>query len=109
MKKTKLCKTLNIKYPIIQGGMVWVSGGKLAAAVANAGGLGVIGAGSMKPDLLDHHIKKAKSLTQNTLAINLPLLYKDIEKQIEIALAHDIKVFITSAGSPKNFTQKLYF
>lgn len=107
MKKTKLCKTLNIKYPIIQGGMVWVSGGKLAAAVANAGGLGVIGAGSMKPDLLDHHIKKAKSLTQNTLAINLPLLYKDIEKQIEIALAHDIKVFITSAGSPKKFTQKL--
>lgn len=107
MKKTRICDLLNIEYPIIQAGMVWVSGGKLAAASANAGVLGVIGAGSMKPDLLSHHILKAQSLTSKSIAVNLPLLYKDIDKQIKVCLDHDIKIFITSAGSPKKFTSEL--
>lgn len=107
MKETKISKLLNIKYPIIQGGMVWVSGGKLAAAASNAGCLGVIGAGSMHPDLLSVHIKKAQALTNKPLAINLPLLYSKIEEQISIALDLGIKVFITSAGSPKKYTQFL--
>lgn len=107
MKKSKVQKLLNIDYPIIQGGMVWVSGGKLAAAASNAGCLGVIGAGSMKPDLLKHHIEKAQSLTDKSLAVNLPLLYKDIEAQISTALDAGIKIFVTSAGSPKKFTKFL--
>lgn len=107
MKKNNIQQLLNIKYPIIQAGMVWVSGGKLAAAAANAGCLGVIGAGSMKPDLLKQHINKAQSLTNNPLAVNLPLLYKDIEAQIKTSIDCGIKIFITSAGSPKKFTKFL--
>lgn len=107
MKDTKITKLLNIKYPIIQGGMVWVSGGKLAAAAANAGCLGVIGAGSMKPELLREHIVKAQNLTDKSLAVNLPLLYSKVEEQIQIALDLGIKIFITSAGSPKKFTKFL--
>jgi enoyl-[acyl-carrier protein] reductase II len=107
MKKNNIQQLLNIKYPIIQAGMVWVSGGKLAAAAANAGCLGVIGAGSMKPDLLKQHINKAQSLTNNSLAVNLPLLYKDIEAQIKTSIDCGIKIFITSAGSPKKFTKFL--
>lgn len=107
MKKNSVCDLLKIDYPLIQAGMVWVSGGKLAAASANAGILGVIGAGSMKPDLLFHHITKAKSLTTKSLAVNVPLLYKDADKQIQTALDLGIKIFITSAGSPKIFTKKL--
>lgn len=107
MKKTKLCKILKIQYPIIQGGMVWVSGGKLAGAVSKSGGLGVIGAGSMKPELLKQHIIKAQQLTQNPIAINIPLLYKDAQKQMQIAIEMDIKIIITSAGSPKKYTSFL--
>ncbi|MCT4641615.1 MAG: nitronate monooxygenase [Bacteriovoracaceae bacterium] len=103
----KVTQILGIKYPIIQGGMVWVSGAKLAAAVSKAGGLGVIGAGSMAPDLLDQQIKKAKELTSNPIAVNLPLLYSKIEEQIKICLKNDIKILITSAGSPKKFTSYL--
>jgi enoyl-[acyl-carrier protein] reductase II len=97
---------LPIRYPIVQAGMVWVSGGKLAAASANAGILGVIGAGSMKPDLLKLHIEKAKLLTSNPerLAVNVPLLYEKTKEQLEIALDLGIKIFITSAGSPKTYT-----
>lgn len=104
-----ICKLLGIKYPIIQAGMVWVSGAKLAAASSNAGILGVIGAGSMKPDLLDLQIKKAKSLSKNphAIAVNIPLLYKYVEEQIEICLKNEIKVFITSAGPPARFTKYL--
>lgn len=89
--------------------MVWVSGGKLAAASANAGILGVIGAGSMKPDLLEHHILKAKSLTSHPerLAVNVPLLYEKSKEQLETSLALGIKIFITSAGSPKTYTKWL--
>lgn len=100
---------LPIKYPIIQAGMVWVSGGKLAAASANAGILGVIGAGSMKPELLREHIQKAKSLTTHPerLAVNVPLLYSGASEQIDVALSEGLKIFITSAGSPKKFTTSL--
>lgn len=100
---------LPIEHPIIQAGMVYVSGGKLAAASANAGILGVIGAGSMNPELLDHHIKKAKSLTDHPerLAVNVPLLYEKTSEQIDVALKNGIKIFITSAGSPKTWTKFL--
>ena len=109
--KGPLCKLLGIKYPLIQAGMVWVSGAKLAAASANAGILGVIGAGSMKPDLLKQHLQKAKALLrpdcQGKLAVNVPLLYHGVEEQLNIALSEGISIFITSAGSPKLFTKKL--
>lgn len=107
MKKTSLCKLLGITYPIIQAGMVYVSGAKLAAASANAGCLGVIGAGSMSLELLDSQLKKANSLTDRPLAINLPLFYSKIEEQIQIALDNGIKIFITSAGNPKKYTSYL--
>ena len=97
---------LPLQYPLIQAGMVWVSGGRLAAASANAGILGVIGAGSMNPELLEHHIHKAKSLTTHSerLAVNVPLLYEKTKEQLEISLKLGIKIFITSAGSPKTYT-----
>jgi enoyl-[acyl-carrier protein] reductase II len=97
----------NIELPIIQAGMVWVSGGKLAAAASEAGALGIIGAGSMNPDLLKQHIKKARALTRKPLAVNIPLLYSKVEEQIDVAITEGIKIFFTSAGSPKTFTKKL--
>ncbi len=105
--KTRVSDLFQIKYPIIQGGMVWVSGGKLAAAVSNAGGLGLVGAGSMKPDLLKHHLEKAQSLTSKPIGVNVPLLYEKAQEQIETALNCGIKIFFTSAGSPKKFTNFL--
>lgn len=96
-----------IRLPIIQAGMVWVSGGRLAAAAASSGALGLIGAGSMKPDLLAHHIKKAQSLTNKPIGVNVPLLYHAVEEQIQTALDLGIRIFFTSAGSPKKFTQTL--
>lgn len=103
----KLTELFGIKYPIIQGGMVWVSGGKLAGAVSKSGGLGLVGAGSMKPELLSEHIKKAQSITTNPLGINVPLLYKYSEDQIKTALDLGIRIFFTSAGSPKKYTSFL--
>ncbi len=102
-----ITKLFGIQYPIIQGGMVWVSGGKLAGAVSKAGGLGLVGAGSMKPDLLAEHIKKAQGITDRPLGVNVPLLYKYSEDQINTALALGIKIFFTSAGSPKKYTSFL--
>jgi enoyl-[acyl-carrier protein] reductase II len=98
-----------IDYPLIQAGMVWVSGGKLAAASANAGILGVIGAGSMKPELLKLHLEKAKALTHrhDRLAVNVPLLYEKTGEQLKTALELGIKNIITSAGSPKTYTSWL--
>jgi enoyl-[acyl-carrier protein] reductase II len=87
--------------------MVWVSGAKLAAAVSNAGGLGLIGAGSMKPDLLEEHIKKAYKLTEKPFGVNIPIFSKYAEKQVEVALKNNIKIFFMSAGSPKKFTSYL--
>lgn len=103
----KICDLLKIKYPIIQAGMVWVSGGKLAAAASNAGALGLIGAGSMKPELLKEHITKAKSLTKNPFGINVPLLYHGVEDQLKTALDEGVRIFFTSAGSPKKYTKFL--
>ncbi len=102
-------KIVPIKYPIIQAGMVYVSGGKLAAASAEAGILGVVGAGSMNPELLKYHLEKAISLTTHPerLAVNVPLLYEKTSEQIEVALRCGIKIFITSAGSPKTYTAEL--
>ena len=102
-----ICSLFKVQYPIIQGGMVWVSGGKLAASVSEAGGLGLIGAGSMQPELLDHHIKKALSLTNKPIGVNIPLLYSKSDEQIKIALNNGIRIFFTSAGSPKKFTTML--
>jgi enoyl-[acyl-carrier protein] reductase II len=104
-----ICDLFPIQYPLIQAGMVWVSGGKLAAASANAGILGVIGAGSMKPDLLELHIEKAKHLTthHDRLAVNVPLLYEKTKEQLEVSLKAGIRHFITSAGSPKTYTSWL--
>lgn len=96
-----------IRVPIVQAGMVWVSGGKLAAAASQAGALGLIGAGSMQPDLLRLHIRKAKALTDKPFGINLPLLYAKAREQIDVALEEGVRIFFTSAGSPKTFTSYL--
>ncbi|RYG41331.1 MAG: DUF561 domain-containing protein [Chitinophagaceae bacterium] len=97
----------NIKYPIIQAGMIWCSGWKLASAVSNAGGLGIIGAGSMYPEVLRLHIKKCKAATQKPFAVNLPLLYPDIDQLIDIVIEEDVKIVFTSAGNPATWTGKL--
>lgn len=104
---TRLTELLGIDKPIIQAGMVYVSGAKLAAAAAQSGCLGVVGAGSMAPELLASQLEKLKSLTSRPVAVNLPLLYARIEEQIDVALQQGIRIFITSAGSPSRFTQKL--
>jgi enoyl-[acyl-carrier protein] reductase II len=106
-QKNSVTNLFGIQYPIIQGGMVWVSGGKLAGAVSKAGGLGLVGAGSMKPDLLAEHIKKAQQITDKPVGVNVPLLYKYCEEQINTALDLGIKIFFTSAGSPKKYTSFL--
>ena len=103
----KITKLFNIKYPIIQGGMIWCSGAKLAAAVSNAGGLGLIGAGSMYPDVLQTHIRKCKTLTDKPFGVNLPLLMGDAEEKINIIIEEGVKIIFTSAGSPKKWTPYL--
>lgn len=100
----KITQLFNIKYPIIQGGMVWVSGWRLASAVSNAGGLGLIGAGSMYPEVLREHIQKCKKATQRPFGVNVPLLYPDIEKIIDIIVEEEVKTVFTSAGNPKIWT-----
>ncbi len=95
---------LGIKIPIIQAGMVWTSGWKLAAAVSNAGGLGLIGSGSMKPELLREHIRKLHNASNKTFGVNVPLLRGDSEQLIATALEEGVRVFFTSAGNPKTFT-----
>lgn len=96
-----------IKYPIIQAGMVWCSGWKLASSVSNAGGLGLIGAGSMHPEMLEEHIKKCKAATQNSFGVNVPLLYPEIEKIMEIIIRNKVAIVFTSAGNPKTWTSTL--
>jgi len=96
-----------IKYPVIQGGMVWCSGYKLAAAVSNAGGLGLIGAGSMYPDVLREHIRKAKAATQKPFGVNVPLIYPDIEEIMQIIIDEKVSIVFTSAGNPKTYTTGL--
>ncbi len=102
-----LSQLFKINYPIIQAGMIWVSGWKLASAVSNAGGLGMIGAGSMYPDVLRTHIQKCKAATAKPFAVNLPLLYPDIDKHIQIIIEEKVPVVFTSAGNPKTWTAYL--
>ena len=97
----------NIKYPIVQGGMVWVSGWKLASAVSNAGGLGLIGAGSMYPDVLREHIQKCKKATDNPFGVNVPMLYPQIDELMDIIVEEDVNIVFTSAGNPKTWTSFL--
>jgi len=97
----------NIKYPIIQGGMVWVSGWKLASAVSNAGGLGLIGAGSMYPDILQEHIQKCKKATDKPFGVNVPMLYPQVDELMDIIVEEDVKIVFTSAGNPKTWTSFL--
>ena len=103
----RITALFQINYPIIQAGMVWASGWKLASAVSNAGGLGTIGAGSMYPDTLREHIQKCKAATSNPFAVNLPLLYPDLDKHIQIIMEEGVKIVFTSAGNPKTWTQLL--
>lgn len=103
----KITKLFDIKYPLIQGGMIWCSGAKLAAAVSNAGGLGLIGAGSMYPEVLQAHIRKCKTLTDKPFGVNLPLLMGDAEEKINIILSEGVKIIFTSAGNPKTWTSYL--
>ncbi|MBE0551818.1 MAG: nitronate monooxygenase [Ignavibacterium sp.] len=105
--KTMITEVLGIKYPIIQAGMVWVSGWKLASAISNCGGLGLIGAGSMKPDLLREHLQKCKSATDKPFGVNIPLLRKDADELVKVCLEEGVKIFFTSAGNPKTFTSLL--
>lgn len=100
-------RLFNIKYPIVQGGMIWCSGWELAAAVSNAGGLGLIGSGSMYPDILREHIKKCKQATNNPFGVNVPLLYPNIEEHIKIIIEEGVKIVFTSAGNPKTWTNHL--
>lgn len=105
--ENRICSLLNIKYPIIQGGMVWCSGWKLASAVSNAGGLGLIGAGSMRPDVLQEHIRKCKAATDKPFGVNVPLMYPDVETIMKIIVEEGVKVVFTSAGNPKAWTSFL--
>ncbi len=105
--KNRITELLNIKYPIIQAGMVWVSGWKLASAVSNCGGLGLIGAGSMKPELLKEHLLKCKTATDKPFGVNIPLLRKDADELVNVSLDEGVKIFFTSAGNPKTFTALL--
>lgn len=102
-----ITKLFKIQYPIIQAGMVWTSGWKLTSAVSNAGGLGLIGSGSMHPDVLRLHIQKCKAATSKPFGVNIPLLYPDIEKHIQIVIDEKIKIVFTSAGNPKKYTSIL--
>ena len=104
----RICSLFGIKYPIIAGGMIWCSGWRLAAAVSNAGGLGLIGAGSMHPETLREHIQKCKAATTKPFGVNIPLMYPQIEEIMQIVVEEGVKVVFTSAGSPKKWTDYLH-
>ena len=103
----RICALFNIQYPIIQGGMVWCSGWRLAAAVSNAGGLGLLGAGSMHPEVLREHIRKCQAATQKPFGVNVPLMYPEIETLMQIIIDEGVKIIFTSAGNPKTWTARL--
>ena len=103
----RVTELFNIEYPIIQAGMIWASGWRLASAVSNAGGLGLIGSGSMYPEVLREHIKKCSAATPKPFGVNVPLLYPDIEKHIEIIVEEKVPIVFTSAGNPKTWTKVL--
>ncbi|WP_297984407.1 nitronate monooxygenase [uncultured Chryseobacterium sp.] len=106
-QQNRITKLFDIKYPIIQGGMIWHSGWKLASAVSNCGGLGLIGAGSMYPDILRENIQKCKAATDKPFGVNVPMLYPNIEEIIQIILEEGVKIVFTSAGNPKTYTETL--
>jgi enoyl-[acyl-carrier protein] reductase II len=103
----RIASLLNIKYPLVQAGMIWCSGWKLASAVSNAGGLGLIGAGSMNPEILEEHIKKCKAATHYPFGVNIPLLYPQVEDQFTIIIREGVKIVFTSAGNPAKWTSYL--
>ena len=103
----RICELFDIQYPIIQGGMVWCSGWRLAAAVSNAGGLGLLGAGSMHPEVLREHIRKCQAATTKPFGVNVPLMYPEIETLMQIIQEEGVKIVFTSAGNPKTWTARL--
>jgi len=105
--KNRITELFGINYPIIQAGMIWCAGWELASAVSNAGGLGIIGAGSMYPDVLKEHIQKAKKATQKPFAVNIPLLYPNIEDHVETIIKEKVPIVFSSAGNPKTWTSIL--
>ena len=105
--QNKITQLFGIEYPIIQAGMVWASGWRLASAVSNAGGLGLLGAGSMYPEVLEEHIVKCKKATDKPFGVNVPMLYPDIEKLMDIIVKHEVEIVFTSAGNPKTWTKFL--
>jgi enoyl-[acyl-carrier protein] reductase II len=105
--KNRITELFGIEYPIIQAGMIWCSGWELASAVSNAGGLGIIGSGSMYPEVLRQHIQKCKTATNRPFAVNVPMLYPDIEKHMAIIIEEKVPIVFTSAGNPKTFTSLL--
>lgn len=107
MFSNRITQLFNIDYPIIQAGMIWTSGWRLASAVSNAGGLGLLGAGSMYPEVLREHIQKCKKATDKPFGVNIPLLYPDIDKHIAVVIDEGVKVVFTSAGNPKTWTEHL--
>ncbi|HPA23791.1 MAG TPA: nitronate monooxygenase, partial [Ferruginibacter sp.] len=107
MGTSKVTGLFNIEKPIIQAGMIWVSGWRLASAVSNAGGLGIIGSGSMYPDVLKEHIQKCKQATGKPFAVNIPLLYPDIDKHIGTIIEQQVPIVFSSAGNPKTYTALL--
>jgi len=103
----RITELFKIKHPIVQAGMIWNSGWRLASAVSNAGGLGIIGAGSMYPDVLREHIRKCKAATSNPFGVNVPMLYPNLDEIIQIIVEEKVKIVITSAGNPKTYTSYL--
>ncbi len=103
----RITQLFNIKYPVIQAGMIWASGWKLASAVSNEGGLGIIGAGSMYPEILREHIQKCKKATSKPFAVNVPMLYPNLEEIMQIIMEEEVKIVFTSAGNPKTWTAHL--
>lgn len=108
MMENRITKLFGIQYPIIQGGMVWCSGWRLAAAVSNAGGLGLLGAGSMHPETLVEHIHKLKAATNKPWGVNVPLMYPEIDRLMQILVDEQVRIVFTSAGSPKKYTAFLH-
>ncbi len=105
--ENRITSLFKIQYPIIQAGMIWCSGWELASAVSNAGGLGIIGSGSMYPEVLDEHLTKCKAATNKPFAVNLPMLYPNIDEHIQLIIKHKVPIVFTSAGNPKTYTQLL--
>lgn len=107
MINNRITELFGIRIPIIQAGMIWCSGWELASAVSNSGGLGIIGSGSMYPDILDEHVRKCKAATDKPFAVNLPMLYPDIDQHIKTIIKHKVPIVFTSAGNPKTWTKHL--